>query len=245
MALALKISRTLIGDDGLTVTIADNTGTYNASTNPTGWGSPNPDRADFALILFVVEKASTGDVVITPTVYTPSSGDETDVTVWSFTNNIGGWYEYYMLAVKEWNASDTWEVGELTYASGVWYKSKQNSNNNHAVSDTAWWEEITATDYIDLIETFRTAEQLEEVNDNDLLYYVAYDSRMDIIVYNVDVKINRYLVAANCECNDICELSDYTKYRIKYYAMMIHFAKKSYSVAQTMYERLYRQLSGS
>jgi hypothetical protein len=245
MALQLKVLRTLTGTDGLGITIDDATGDYNASTNTTGWGSPNETRSDFGLILFVVEKASTGDVVVTPAMAAPSTPTPLTVTQWTATNNVGGWYEYYMLAAHKYDGIVTFDTGEICYSPGddEWYKSTADANGTDPESGGGSnWTLLDKSNYVTLIEEFRTAEQIEETEDTDMLHYVPYDNRMDQIVFQVDVPINRYLVEANCECNDICELSDYTKFRIKYYAMRIQFAKKSYAVAQSMYERLYAQL---
>lgn len=47
MAFQLKFTANL-GSDCKSIIILDTTGDYNAVTNPTGWGTPNPEKADVA-----------------------------------------------------------------------------------------------------------------------------------------------------------------------------------------------------
>lgn len=45
MALQLKLSQDSLSTDGTTLIVKDTTGAYNASTNPGGYGTPNPDAS--------------------------------------------------------------------------------------------------------------------------------------------------------------------------------------------------------
>jgi hypothetical protein len=45
MALQLKLTKYSLSDDGTTLVVKDTTGAYNGSTNPGGYGTPNPDPA--------------------------------------------------------------------------------------------------------------------------------------------------------------------------------------------------------
>lgn len=48
--------------------------------------------------------------------------------------------------VPEWNAETTYYIGSIVNdALGALYVSKQDTNLNHAISDTAWWVKITPT----------------------------------------------------------------------------------------------------
>jgi hypothetical protein len=55
---------------------------------------------------------------------------------------------YIMQAgIPEWNAQTTYYIGSIAtgVGTGILYRSIQNTNLNHAVSDTAWWELVVQT----------------------------------------------------------------------------------------------------
>lgn len=54
MALLLKISESSYDRSTHTATFSDDTGNYNASTNPGGYGTPNPERNTLALVVSAV-----------------------------------------------------------------------------------------------------------------------------------------------------------------------------------------------
>lgn len=80
MALQLKDTLTL-GSDCKSFIFTENTGTYNVSTNPTGWGTPNAALADVNTATLSIENLTTGviydDLDITPS---GTVGNETEFT---------------------------------------------------------------------------------------------------------------------------------------------------------------------
>jgi hypothetical protein len=58
MALQLQISEDSYDRGTHTITINDDTGVYNAGTNPGGYGAPNPERVDLALVISTVRRVS-------------------------------------------------------------------------------------------------------------------------------------------------------------------------------------------
>lgn len=66
MALELKPTFT-ISQDGSRITVTDETGLYDVTTNPGGWGAPNPNLYESCLVCIVVRKPSTGDALLTAT----------------------------------------------------------------------------------------------------------------------------------------------------------------------------------
>lgn len=56
---------------GAIIYISDETGTYDVVSNPTGYGSPNTERSDLALIAITKYKATDGDVELTAEAYNP------------------------------------------------------------------------------------------------------------------------------------------------------------------------------
>ncbi len=66
--------------DGETVYIDDDTGAYDAMTNPAGYGAPNTAREDIAIILIANYKGSTGDTAMTITTYDPENVEQWVIT---------------------------------------------------------------------------------------------------------------------------------------------------------------------
>ena len=57
MALELKLTQSIT--DYTSITLTDSSGTYNASTNPTGWGAPNIEIADVLYAKIFITLGST------------------------------------------------------------------------------------------------------------------------------------------------------------------------------------------
>ena len=51
-----------------------------------------------------------------------------------------------------WSASDTYASTSVTYYNSHYYKSLQNNNTNHALSDGAWWQEISQAEFLTLLD---------------------------------------------------------------------------------------------
>jgi len=84
--------------DGETIYIDDDTGDYDVSTNPGGYGTPNPARADVALILIANYKSSTGDEAMTITSYDPESVTQFIITSADTDGHIE--FDIYTIAKK-------------------------------------------------------------------------------------------------------------------------------------------------
>lgn len=84
---------------GTILYLDDNTGIYEATENPGGYGAPNTARADLALIVLAKYKASSGDVTITASTYDPET-----VTQWTFpasTLQGDGYYKFDVYPVAK------------------------------------------------------------------------------------------------------------------------------------------------
>ncbi len=86
--------------DGSTIYISDETGTYNAISNLGGYGAPNTERADLALIILGKYKASTGDTDLSFDTYNPEV-----VTQFSVSNlDTDGYYQFKIYSVDRYVA---------------------------------------------------------------------------------------------------------------------------------------------
>lgn len=83
--------------DGSTITISDETGTYDVVSNPTGYGGPNTVREDVALIILGKYKATAGDTELTFDAYDPET-----VTSFSVSNlDTDGYYQFKIYTVDK------------------------------------------------------------------------------------------------------------------------------------------------
>lgn len=117
MALELQISKGALNDTAGTLVIEDSTGNYNASTNPTGYGTPNPDRADLALFLRAYNNRYNGESDVTGELLTATADDSdpTAVTEWTLTLADDGWIKATIYGVKIYDEAVSFEVGEIVW----------------------------------------------------------------------------------------------------------------------------------
>lgn len=249
MALKLLLTRAHITDDGETIEINDSTGTYDASSNPGGYGSPNLDRADYGLRMFVLQKGSTGEVILTSTIQTPTSGTANTVTHWRFTNSKGGYHSYYLCAARKWRNGIEYKDGEIVWddALGKFYEAIDDhtshaSDANLSISDSAHWNDIDSiyTTEVERIAIFRAAEALTDAK--GIMEFIADEDAADMITYNIDWKIANLLLSETCLCNSEGELAEYEMARQDGEGVLIMFGIDNWTTAQIMYEKLYNRL---
>lgn len=84
------------GGTELYIEMVTATGVYDATTNPGGFGSPNPVRNSVALIFYGNNKKSAGDVLQSPDAYDPAT--VTSFTI-QITNDNNGILEYFVWAL--------------------------------------------------------------------------------------------------------------------------------------------------
>lgn len=115
MALTVVADLTFSADK---VILTDNTGDYNVTTNPTGYGTPNAAFADYAHYAIIRKKNvnSVADEVLTLDAYNPITD-----TVFEADRETDGWYEGVKLNIPIWDAGDTYTGGSLTTGGVVYY----------------------------------------------------------------------------------------------------------------------------
>jgi hypothetical protein len=222
MALELKIEKDSISSDCTTLTIKDNTGNYNVSTNPHGYGSPNETRANLFIKLFVTLKKTDGDEAQTIDAY-----DENTEDTWEIDITEDGYYEIFSFACKAWNSGTTYAAGHIVYSSGTdsFYKSLQASNTNHAVTDASWWEVTTD------IDDFNDALDLVQPNTYGDIYNFAE-------VCNSNVCLARKMADGECCDCDPSEVQDYEKIRWKLEQVEVNVALERFTKAQEIIETI-------
>lgn len=223
MALILKIEETSITADCGTLTITDNTGNYNVSTNPGGYGSPNEVRSNLYLLMQLNLRRSTGRESIA----VPSYNKHT-AALWTVAITEDAEYEIYTFATLAYNSGTNFNLGEITYdiSTDAFYKSKQASNVGHAVTDTAWW--IPTVDTEDFIAAINAAQAN------------TYSSTYNYMTLCRSLKCEaKAIVAAGCcSCEDTCQLKDYEKIRMKIEGATWLHGMGNYAGAQKIIESL-------
>lgn len=115
MPLTLKTKVDRITSDNL-LYIIDNTGNYDAATNPGGYGTPNLTRAGLALFHFATLKTELADVVV---VVTPNNAET--VAEFELTLDKDGWLELHTVGIQlltpSLTADGRFTVGEYVYDS--------------------------------------------------------------------------------------------------------------------------------
>lgn len=155
MALEIKPRRDSIASDLKSIVIKDETGVYDVTTNPTGYGAPNPTRVSLALKLFVKIDKTVGEEYNTVPAYNEFTADE-----WTIEITEDGIYKYYLIGTAGWDIVTTFALNDVIYyqVTDKFYKSIQAGNLNNVPTDTDWWEET------EILEDFLDASNIPSTN---------------------------------------------------------------------------------
>lgn len=135
-------------EDGTIIYITDETGEYDAVSNPGGYGAPNTAREDVALIILGKYKASAGDVELTFDTYNPE-----DVTEFAVSNlDTDGYYQFKVYTVDKYVAQPAtlntfvyeFSANELQRGDGATFVAAEYSEleDNDIANDTNDWPHI-------------------------------------------------------------------------------------------------------
>lgn len=117
MALQLALAKGELDPTAGTQVLEDSTGSYNATTNPTGYGTPNAARNTLALFVRVYNNRFDGssDVTGTLLVDVPDNSDPTAVTKWTITLVDEGWLKATIYGVRFLDVAISLQVGEIVW----------------------------------------------------------------------------------------------------------------------------------
>lgn len=139
MALSINIVKSSLNSDGTVMNLSDDTGAYNVSTNPGGYGTPNPDRNQVAIFLLAYNKRSDGDVSLSIASY-----NKTTATTWAVTLNKDGWQQVNAYGLQLYDVNTEFSISELVYNSGtdeIWKILTKSGSGpytyTHSVATTA------------------------------------------------------------------------------------------------------------
>lgn len=155
---------------GTILYLDDNTGAYEATENPGGYGTPNTERTDLALIVIAKYKASDGSVSITADTYDPEV-----VTQWVFENDLqgDGHYEFNVYPVAK-KAAQPATLNTFVYD----FTSNQLQRGNGSIFVAATYPEL---------ETYgHTHETVNHAHIPDL--FSAFNRINELIIEGSDQK---------------------------------------------------------
>lgn len=167
------------------------TGTYNVSTNPGGFGAPNPDRADFAAVMIAVHKLVSGDVPANILAYDPLS--VTSFTI-EITPDVNGHLKYDLYLIPIFDELLTYNEGDITYDNRV------PADPAIMIYQDATWVEINKEDIL------QDGSDLVQKNGNAFIIPVAEEFQNDLDAERLK-KLRDYI-------KEVCECEEYDKARL-------------------------------
>jgi len=119
------------------VIVTDVTGDYNVSTNPGGYGAPNPAFNTLAHYVVLKKKGvgDTQDATLVLDTYNPLVS-----TSFTYQRTIDGWYEATKLTIPIWSAG-SYANGIVKYYNGTVYKANQTTSSTPGADAT--WDAVT------------------------------------------------------------------------------------------------------
>lgn len=171
---------------GTTTTVSDETGTYDAVSNPGGYGAPNTPRDEVALIILGKYKASAGDTDLTPDAYDPET-----VTEFVFPDlEHDGYYQYKIYTVDKYVAQPAtlntfvydFASNQLMRGNGATFVAAEHSEleDNDIANTTQDWPHIPdlsrAKNYLNKLlligsKSTKKTDLKEYLESTEIMYY--------------------------------------------------------------------------
>jgi hypothetical protein len=212
MALIPALRRGAV-DSGLSYFyLEDNTGVYNVTTNPGGYGTLNPARNTLALYVYGYKYRST-----TPEALTIGNTIPLTATQWQVPMGEDGYYYFTLLAIPIWDTVPTYTINTIVYYQTHYYIAIAISTNQDPINNPTKWQLIT-----DLTTT--------AIQTNPSIYYATFNT---VVNYRgkVCLQTQTYL-EAKCNCN--CDDNNRSEVR-PYQKVAVMIATAGYLCAQQKY----------
>jgi hypothetical protein len=150
------------------------------------------DPVRSAVRVFLSLQKMTVDNVGTAVTLTPDDDDPELTASWQWDTQPDGWHKFYYVEIPAYAGGTTYGINDAVYhaTTDVVYRSLQNGNVGNALSDTAWWEEIT--------DPASLAANEGELNESSNIVSQIYQRNLS---FNSQYAY-ALLVSENCECTD-------------------------------------------
>lgn len=198
---------------GTIIYVDDDTGLYTINTTG-GYGSPNTERTDLALIAFLEYKASTGDVVQTIQTYDPEVVTQFE---WQgISANSNGWYQATIYTFNKKTGAETPSTGDYVYDFTADELQRWSGAAWVAIAEASWKTQI----------------------ESDALTPTATKNHMHLSGYYKAFNYMVKLIATGCSCRTVNELRSYrNEVKEQLDGFRIHFCEGSRTQAQLDAER--------
>ena len=140
--------------------VDDSTGVYNVTTNPGGFGTPNPERADLGLVL-LVEKKGYGNIADAEITYDNSSNTFISVATWTVDISVDGWFKNTVLGIPVWSAG-AYTASQAVVHNDVVYTADTGTSGEPGVADWTIASQATLILIRDNISTYSPDETIYE-----------------------------------------------------------------------------------
>lgn len=188
MALVQRFTITE-SQDGSIIYVNDATGDYDVTSNPGGYGGPNTERSNVALIIIGDYKASAGDTELTFDAYDPEV-----VTQFSVSNlDTDGYYQFKIYTVDKYVAQSptlntfvyNFTSNQLQRGNGSGFVSAEPEEleENDIANNTQDWPHIPdlsrARNYLNKLRLIGAAQSTKQT---DLFAYLV---QTEVVIYGV------------------------------------------------------------
>jgi hypothetical protein len=151
-----------------------------------------------AVRVFMSLQKMTVDNVGTAVTLTPDDDDPELTASWEWDTQVDGWHKFYYVAIPAYAGGTTYAIYDAVYdtSTDVVYRSIQNTNVGHALSDTAWWEEIS--DPASLAANVDESDESGNITSQVYQRVLTFNSQ-----YAYAVKIGEDCACTTCDDHDI------------------------------------------
>jgi len=223
MPLGLKSAETInaLGTE-MYVEFLNATGVYDVDDNPGGFGTPNPDRNQVAIVMFAEHKKVAGDVAASIQGYNALSVESFTIDI---TKSVNGVCNYVIFSILIFDPGTVYENGDVRYDT-----TNASAHFIKEMVDDEWVE--------------RTPEELidneEVVQLNKFAFPISSAIEFERSLNAIKMKVLRRFV--NCEC----EKEEYEPKRndFEYVAGLLQsatnaFCTQAYNEAQIDIEKIF------
>lgn len=188
MALDISLSIDTISSDRLTATMVDGT-TY---------GGANPTRASVGCYVIVQKMNSDSTVDSTITATGDDADPQTDSS-WEFSIPADGWFRVLFIAPEDYSAGTTYALYDCAQdpATSIVYRSKQAGNVGNALSNTTYWEVVTA------LVALNEGEANESVNLNSTVFDFILSPNSEWAYSNVIEEASEECCSVDCSLEQL------------------------------------------
>lgn len=249
------LSKTSISKDGITLSLRDATGTYDATTNPGGYGAPNAEEP----ALVALSAKYWPDVTVygtlisdNETVISELLGAGTNVTTETFGGTAGAQFspgvhvfKYYPLELTDLVAELTNGDKAVTIVSGSDIPSEWNENYIGVVfknNETNEYSKLHMIDASTLEEgTFNIEDVFEGTTGDDYSVYIGPEADLKVLM---QVPASECLVGRianipeSCGC-DSAEVNELTQLTMQMFAAQVNFNCMDYQSAHNKVYNVY------